>query len=584
MKTRALKEVTAASLTAIAFVLADLGAARAQELSADLVILNANIITVDQTNPRAEALAVRRGIIVAVGTTSRIQTLVGKDTNIIDAQGKTVTPGFNDAHMHPRAIYPFRSVHHVVDLRPESVATMDKLVNALREKARITSPGQWIRGSRYQDTKLGRHPTRFDLDRASTEHPIRIGHSSGHVSVVNSYALQIAGITKDTLDPPGGGFDRDKEGKPTGICWEEPASSMVVRAGPSTSPPTRKEEVEGFLLCFKNFLTKGITSISDASTNPNKIRLYQDALEAGQPVRVNMMVRQYRSGSTEGQFTDMEGDRWGPSPILRAFRRLGIRTGFGNDRLKIGPVKIVHGNSLSGRTCWLVEPYKDRPDYYGIPPGRSQEDLDRLIFEIHQAGFQAAVHSNGDREIEMLLDAFEKALEKLPKKDHRHRIEHCSIVNDRILERIKKLGLVLVPHSYVYEHGDKMEAYGKRRWGMMHPNRSALELGIPVAGNSDYGVSAADPLLRIQSMVTRKSAEGKVYGPEQRVSVEDAIRIWTLGSAYASFDEDKKGSIEVGKLADCVILSKDPTKVQPDTIKDIKVEKTIIGGKIVAEL
>ena len=198
--------------------------------------------------------------------------------------------------------------------------------------------------------------------------------------------------------------------------------------------------------------------------------------------------------------------------------------------------------------------------------------------------FQAAVHSNGDREIDMVLEAIEKAVTRLSRDNHRHRIEHASVSNERILEHVKRLGVVLALHSYVYEHGDKMEAYGSKRIAMMHPNRTASEMGIPVAGNSDYGVSAADPLLRIQSMVTRTSAEGKVYGAQQRVTPEMAIRIWTLGSAYALFEEDIKGSIEVGKLADFVILSDDPTRARPTAIKDILVQRTVIGGEVVYEL
>jgi predicted amidohydrolase YtcJ len=179
----------------------------------------------------------------------------------------------------------------------------------------------------------------------------------------------------------------------------------------------------------------------------------------------------------------------------------------------------------------------------------------------------------------MVLDAIEKALQKLPRENHRHRIEHCSVVNPKILNRVKRLGVVLALHSYVYEHGDKMEDYGSRRWPIMHANGSAVQMGIAVAGNSDSPVSAAEPLLRIQSMVTRKTAEGKVYGPEQRVSVETAIRIWTMGGAYASFEEDIKGSVEVGKLADFVVLLQDPTEVSPERIKDIIVERTYVGGR-----
>ena len=536
-------------------------AAVAEPLFADFVLTNANIITVDDKNPHAEALAVKDGRFLAVGTADDVKPLVGDLTTVMDVHGKTVTPGFYDAHLHSGPEYPPMSRLGRVDLRPTSVRTMGELIGALREKAKTTPKGQWVQGSRYQDTKLGRHPTRWDLDKASTEHPIRIGHSSGHISAFNSLALELAGITKDTPDPPGGGFDHDEKGEPNGVC-REGAASVVTRKGPPAPAATRDEEIEGIRTCFRNFLEKGITSVADASSSPSEFALYQDARDKGQPVRIYMMMLERYLGD---------------------LKDLNLRSGFGDDHIKIGPIKLFHGNSLSGRTCWLYEPYADRPDYYGIPPRRTQEELDALILDIHTSGFQAAVHSNGDREIDMVLNAFENALEKHPRENHRHRIEHGSVVNPRILEEVKSLGIVLALHSYIYEHGDKMEAYGEHRWGMMHPNRSALELGIPVAGNSDYGVSAADPLLRIQSMVTRKTAEGKVYGPEQRVTVEQAIRIWTLGSAYACFEEDTKGSIQTGKLADFVVLSQDPTEAPHDTIKDIVVEKTFIGGRPVYE-
>ena len=536
-------------------------------LHADLVVVAANIITVDGANPRAQALAASNGKFVAVGVEAEVRALIGPDTRVIDAVGRTITPGFIDAHMHPSPTYPVTSLLGRVDLSPVSVGSIDDLIAALQEKARITPEGQWVIGTRYQDTKLGRHPTRHDLDRASTQHPIRIGHSSGHVSAVNSYALEMAGITRQTPDPAGGGFERDANGEPTGVVWEN-AIRLVNRAGPPLPEPTREEELEGLRRTYESFLSKGITSIVDAGGSSTSFRRYQDAVAGGQSVRVTIMFR----------------DRY-----LADLKKLNLRTGFGDDHLRLGAIKMIHGNSLSGRTCWLYEPYDiinpktGKKDYYGIPPARSQEQLDELIFEIHEAGFQVAVHANGDREIDMVLDAIEKAVARLPKPDHRHRIEHASVVNPGILERAKKLGVVLALHSYVWEHGDKMEAYGEARWGMMHANRSALDLGIPVAGNSDYGVSAADPLLRIQSMVTRTSAEGKVYGAEQRLSAEEAIAVWTLGSAYSTFDEDVKGSIEVGKLADFVILSDDPTAVPADRIKDIAVEMTFIDGLLMYE-
>ena len=536
------------------------------DIHADLVVLNGNVVTVDDARPRVEAFAVLAASFVAVGSTSDIEPWVGPATTVIDAAGRTVTPGFIDAHMHPRAIYPESSPLSTVDLRPVSVTSMADLVAALAAKATLVPDGQWIQGVRYEDTKLGRHPTRADLDQASTTHPIYLSHSSGHVGVANSFVLEAAGVTRDTPDPPGGAFDRDADGAPNGVC-REVACGRLRQAVPAT-PIMRQDEVAGMRRALHLFAADGITTVVDAGGTPEKLGLYQEAVGPGSPVRVVVMVL---------------------SRYLEVLRAGGIGAGFGNDWVKVGPIKGHHGNSLSGRTAWLFEPYDmvnpetGKRDYYGIPPDQTQSELDALIYSIHDAGFQVGVHSNGDREITMLLEAFEKALARQPRPDHRHRIEHASVATPAILEKAKALGLVLVLHSYVYEHGDKMEAFGVDRIRLMHANRLALDMGIPVAGNSDYGVSAALPLLRIQSMVTRTSAEGKVYGPEQRISPEEAIRVWTMGSAFSIFEEDRKGSIEVGKLADFVVLSADPTEVPADTIKDIEVLTTVVGGTVVYE-
>jgi len=527
---------------------------------AELIVVNAQVITVDRDRPRAQAFAVSGGRFTVVGTNAQVRAVSDDKTRVIDATGLTITPGFNDAHLHPRPLYDETSPHSSVDCSPAAVTSIADMVAALRKKAQSTPDGQWIRGSRYQETKLGRQPTRYDLDRVSTRHPIRVTHSSGHVRVFNSYALRLAKITRDTADPPGGRFDRDQRGVPNGVCREK-AAAMVRAAGPDDPRPTTEEQVQGLLARFRLYAARGITSVQDAGSNSmSKLMLYDAARAAGQPLRVYLMLSRYELSKLVQ---------------LKAARQLG------DDRLKLGAIKRFHGNSLSGQTCWLYEPYADRPDYFGIPPRRSQEYLDARILEIHQAGLQACVHANGDREIDMVLNAIQRAVQRAPDIAHRHRIEHCSVVNDRILARIKQLGVVIAPHSYVYEHGDKMQAYGEQRWNMMHPNRSAIEMGIVVAGTSDAPVSAADPLLRMQSMVTRTSAEGKVYGPRQKVTVEQAIKCWTLGSARAAFDEQIKGSITEGKLADFVMLSADPREVPPHTIKDITVVQTVVGGKTV---
>ncbi len=539
----------------------------------NLLIANANIITCDPANPRAEALLICGDRIAEVGKTKNIKELAGSRTQIIDARGKTMTPGFIDVHMHPRGIYPdLKHRMHWVNLFDAS--TMKGLISALKAKAEVTPHGQWIQGCGYQDSKLGRHPTRSDLDEVSTRHLITITHSSGHVSVVNSAVLEKAEVGKNTPDPGGGAYDRHSDGTPNGVCRESAAKEVREATGVSFPEPTLGEEKKGIALCLRDFVAKGITSIAEAGVSSDRLNLYQWMLNEGcLPLRVTMMIR-------------YEPD------ILEALERLKLRTGFGSNMLKIGPLKLFAGNSLSGRTCWLYEPYigshkDDEPPYYGIPhPLVSSGRLKDIILEGHKAGFQWAVHSNGDRDIDALLDAYANALEQFPREDHRHRIEHCSIVgkDTRILERIQCLGVIPVFHEYTYEHGDKYTDYGEERIAMMHAYRSALDLGIQPAGHSDWPVSAADPMIRIQSMVTRKSSQGAVYGPQQKVNPEEALYIWTMGNARAVFEERERGSIQAGKLADLVILSDDPTRVRADSIKDIKVEKTVLGGKIAYEI
>ena len=537
-----------------------------------LLIANANIITCDPANPRVEALLICGDRIAEAGKTRHIQKLAGSRTQTIDARGKTVTPGFIDAHMHPQGIFPDLE-HQMFCVDLFDVCMMGGLIAALKAKAEITPHGQWIQGRGYQDSKLGSHPTRKDLDEVSTQHLITITHSSGHVSAVNSAVLAKAGCAKDTPDPSGGAYDRYPDGTPNGVCRESAAKEVREATGVGLPEATLEDEKEGLALCLNNFIAKGITSIADAGVSPDRLNLYQLMLkDARLPLRVTMMIR------------------YEPS-ILEALETVKLTTGFGSNMLKIGPLKLFAGNSLSGRTCWLYEPYvgshkDDKPPYCGIAhPLVSCGQLKEIILEGHKAGFQWAVHSNGDRDIDALLDAYANALEQFPREDHRHRIEHCSIVgkDTRILERIQNLGIIPVFHEYTYEHGDKYGDYGEERIAMMHAYRSALDLGIQPAGHSDWPVSAADPLIRIQSMVTRKSSQGVVYGSQQKVTPEEAIYIWTMGNARAIFEEQERGSIQAGKLADLVILSDDPTRVPADNIKDIKVEKTILGGKITYE-
>ena len=525
----------------------------------DAIYVNGVVITVASAKPSAEAFTVTNGRFSAVGSNAEIRRLAGPGFKVVDLKGMTVTPGFNDAHLHPAGVYDDDSPYATPWLGPDRVHSMDELIAVLKAKAANTRRGQMVSGSRYDDVKLGRHPNRYDLDKVSTEHPTMICHASGHVTVVNSYVLDMSGITKETKDPPGGSLDRDPDGTPNGVIRES-ARNLVTRftSGAADARVPFADEVQGYLRCFRTYAERGITSAGIAGGSPSSFRLYQAVRDTGGPVRMAFMFRE---------------------SYLAGLQAMGIKSGFGDERLRVTSLKVFHGNSFSGRTCWLSDPYSDRPGYFGIPPARSQEELDKAFQEMHDAGFQIATHSNGDREIDMVLTAIERAQAKSLRPDARHRIEHASVMNRAMLERAKKAGVILVFHSYMWEHGDKLESYGAERLSTVHAYRTAMDMGIHVAGHSDSTVSAADPLLRIQDMVTRKGQNGKVYGGNQRVTVEKAIKVWTLDGAYATFEEGIKGSISAGKLADFAVLRKDPRKVAPDTIKDIVVDATYVGGE-----
>jgi predicted amidohydrolase YtcJ len=527
--------------------------------AASTLVINANVITVDKDRASAQAFAFENGRFTAVGSTEQILRLKTPSTVVIDLKGMTVTPGFNDAHLHPQAIFDENSPYYRVWLGGDHVRTMDELVAALQRKASITPPGKLISGYGYNDVLLGRHPNRHDLDRVSTTQPVVITHGSGHITAVNSFVLSEAGITKDTADPPGGALDRDPDGTPNGVIRES-ARGLLTKHDPQGLRMTipHDQEIQGYLNCFRQYSARGITSAGIAGGNPSTFRLMQELRDLGNPVRVGFMF-------SAASFDELQS--------------AGIQRGLGDDRLRITALKTFQGNSLSGRTAWLSQPYSDRPGYVGIPPARSQEQLDADYEKWWNAGWQVATHSNGDREIDMVLTAIERAEARNPRPGARWRIEHASVMNQALLDRARKAGVILVFHSYMWEYGEILASYGPERLAMMHAYRTAIDMGIPVAGHSDSPVSAADPLRRIQDMVTRQDSSGVARGENQRVSVEEAIKAWTLDGAYATFEENSKGSITAGKLADFVVLAKDPRKVSPDSIKNIVLEATYLGGE-----
>jgi predicted amidohydrolase YtcJ len=413
----------------------------------------------------------------------------------------------------------------------------------------------------YDDTKLreGRPLNRLDLDEAVPDHPVAVGHRGGHTGVYNSLAFERAGVTVDTPDPPGGAFYREG-GELTGKVAER-ARGVFSRLIPRES--TRQERQEGVALISRKMAAAGLTSVCQTGTSASDFAAYQDALQAGElHFRMYAMAR---------------------GASYRDLRAAGVRTGLGDVWLKVGSAKFSADGSASERTMRMSTPYEGRPDDYGILT-LSQEEIHEAVEEAHRSGWQVAIHANGDVTIDMVLNAYERVQERWPRPDPRHRIEHCSLVNPELLRRIKAVGAIPAPfYTYAHYHGEKWVEYGEARMEWMFAHRSFLEYDIPAAPASDHPPGPFEPLMALQSMVTRKDYAGRVWGPSQRITLEQALRVCTRNGAYASFEEAEKGSITAGKLADFVILAEDPYQVDPDALKEIRVARTVVGGRTVYE-
>ena len=522
------------------------------QVAPDYVVINAKVFTIDEDQPQAEAFAVKSDRFTAVGSSSDMRNLASSGTEIIDAEGMTVIPGFIDAHSHPSSAGVNELVQVNADLR-----SITEIKEALRQRAAITQEGQWVRAFKYDDTKLaeGRPINRFDIDEVVPNHPVVVGHRGGHTGVYNSMALALAGVTSETPDPPGGRFYRDSNGVLTGLAAER-ARYVFNSLIPSDS--TREQRSDGVKLITELMTKAGLTSVHQTGASRNDMIAYQDARADG-----GMRFRMYLF------------------PRVQLFEDLvnaGIRTGFGDEVLRIGAVKFSADGSASERTMRMSTPFEGRPDDYGILT-MSQEEIHEAVENAHRNDFQIGIHANGDVTIEMVLNAYERVQRLWPRNDPRHRIEHCSLVNPALLQRIKDLGVIPAPfYTYVHYHGNKWVEYGEEKMRWMFAHKSFLDYNIPVAPASDYTPGPFEPMMALQSMVTRKDLDGRVWGPNQRITIDQAMRICTLNGAYASFEENIKGSITAGKLADFVILADDPHDVDPDNIKNIEIVRTVVGG------
>ena len=533
----------------------DFYAQEAQPAPAGLLVLNATVYTMDGALPRAQAFAVSGGRFTAVGSNDDIANLKKAGVTVIDAAGATVVPGFIDCHCHPSGIEELYGVN--CDLRRVS-----QIQDAVREKAKNTPPEFWITGFMFDDTKLEDGPLhRRHLDAVTREHPVAINHRGGHTSWYNTKVLELAGITRETPDPEHGRFFRDESGELTGRAAEA-ARGVLNRVGRRErfTPEQQRERARQGMRHISQLLTKaGLTSVHDAGSGRDKLVAYEDARQHGElRHRAYVLIR--------------------GAGIVESLKREGRVTGSGDEWIRIGAVKYGADGSASERTMRMSTPYVGTDDYGLLT--MTQQEIDDAVENAHRSGFQVGIHANGDVTIDMVLKAYERVQEKWPVKDRRHRIEHCSLVNPDLLRRIKAAGVIPTPFwTYVYYHGEKWSQYGEEKMRWMFAHRSFLDSGITVVGASDYMPGPFDPLMAMQSMVTRTDYKGRTWGANQKVTVDEALRIGTINGAHASKEEDLKGSIARGKLADFVILEKDPHRVPPDTIKDIRILRTVVGGQ-----
>jgi len=511
---------------------------------ADLVLINGDIVTMNPSNPHAQAVAVSKGKITYVGTTTRVQQWIGAKTKIIDLKRRTAVPGFVDSHAHMISLgHPFPWL----DLR--YVSSIKEIQSRLKAKVQETGEGKWILGRGWDQDRLKekRYPTHWDLDKVSPNNPVLLNRVCGHVSVANSKALQMAKMDRRTIASLSGLVDVDPEtDEPTGLLREK-AVDLVS----NLLAPSEEDLLNACRKACSEAVKAGLTSVTCITYESSEIRALQKLRKRGQlPLRVYAMI------------------------AIECFEDFKNKQ-FDDPFLKLRCVKIFTDGSLGARTAALLEPYSDEPSTTGILY-YSLSQLKRLVKQADGAGFQIAVHAIGDRAVKETLKAFEDAVDKKRIVKHRHRIEHASVLNPNLIKQMKDLGIIasIQPHFVISDFWVPQRLGSERaRW--TYPFKSLVDKGILLAASSDAPVEPLSPLLGIWAAVTRQSH------PEERLSVGEALEAYTIDAAYFSFEEQVKGSIEVGRYADLTVLSHNPLKAKPEKIKTIKVEMTIVDGKVV---
>lgn len=533
--------------------------------SADLVLTNGRILTMDGTGGVVQAVATKAGRIVATGTSEQMRELVGNGTRVTDLEGRTALPGMGDCHMHLASDAANVSYVDVRDIFT-GVHSIPQILDLMRERARTTPPGEWIiaRGSPIQDLRLDerRRLTKDDLDPALPDHPA-ILFFGAHITMCNSRALKERGITKDTVAPAGGTIELDPvTGEPNGILKER-AQYLVRERTPVLDQHTLEENI---LTLLEGCRRRGATTIHDMVVSGEQILAYTNLAKAGRlPVRVHLLIRVIESDIDKESLLD-----------------LGIVDGFGNDFLKIGGVKMSIDGGTTGRNGAFSEPLAGEPDNHGIIR-IDQDELDDTVLRYHRMGMRVCLHAVGDIAHRMALSSVERALDAHPRSDHRHRIEHLGnwLFTEEELAWAKRLDVIPMPNPTGLRHvadiyapllGDRM------RWSYRFG--TILRAGFRSTFTSDGpGGYPCDPLRDAGTLVTRKTANGNVYGPEEAVTVEEALFAQTANAAYVGFEEQRLGTIEPGKLADIVVLGEDPFEFPPERFTELPVDRVVVAGE-----
>lgn len=532
---------------------------------AELVVLNANVYTIDASMPKAEAFAVTDGKFIFVGNSDEARTLIGKKTQTLDAKKMTIVPGFIDCHNHAGGDV---LLYEVLVGNPFEVefVTIASIVEKLRAKAQKTPAGFWIEGYFFDDTKVkdNRQLNVHDLDQVSREHPVSVHHRGGHTSFYNSKALELAGVDKQTPNRKGGTYDHDENGELTGRVTDRAREVFRNVGKRETLTPEQREQRErsGLAYISKQFVRYGLTSVHHEDGD----------LSALQQVRARGELLHRVSFETSDD-------------LLDAMIRNGINSGFGDEWIRFGATsEHTADGSFSERTMAMSQPYAGTNPPYSGNITETQEDLNAWVERVQRAGIQPNCHANGDVAIDMVLRAYEHAQQVAPRPDVRPKITHCTLINDDLLRRMKALGGVPAPFtSYAYYNSDKFHFYGEERMKHCMAYRSFFDNGIHVAAGSDFSPGPFAPLMGIQGMVTRTGWNGETWGANQRISVDEALQVNTINGAYNSHEEGIKGSIAPGKLADFVVLADDPHTADKGKIKDIEIVRTVTGGATVYE-